>query len=264
MEFKKVLDIIAVIGAVQDIDEMRCVFLEMLRRLVWFDRAVFWITDHREMPACPPVTLDIAPRFIDHFLNRYTVDQTYNDAYLAYKSSRLLVARNTDYLVYPAWPQKSEYFRDILNPDHIYYQMGCDIKQGNRTYGILGLDRTKSSGNFTRDDMETLHLLYPHLLNRIRWYFIQSSGFRADETSPYFHHARLHLEPLTRRERDIVLLVQRGASNKEIAEELNISVNTVKMHLQNIFGKLNIKKRIHLYQLNTIRAGLWRDRIEVE
>lgn len=250
MDLNKVLDITAAIGAIQDIDEMRRVFLEMLRRLIWFDRAVFWIVNRQGIPACPPVTLDIAPRLIDHFLGRFSADNTYNDAYVAYKSSRLLVARNTDYLAYPDWPQKSEYYLDILKPDHIYYQMGCDIKEGNRTYGMLGLDRAKRSGDFTRDDVATLHLLYPHLLNRIRWYFIQSTAVRTDATLPGFHLTGHHGESLTRRELEIIFLVQKGASNKEIAGELQISVNTVKMHLQNIFGKLNIKKRIHLFQFN--------------
>ena len=51
------------------------------------------------------------------------------------------------------------------------------------------------------------------------------------------------LQALTHRERQIVQLVTEGLSNKEIARELNVSRGTVKVHLYNIFQKLEINNR---------------------
>lgn len=51
---------------------------------------------------------------------------------------------------------------------------------------------------------------------------------------------------LTRREAEIAVLVCRGCSNGEIAEELVISQATVKKHMSNIFEKTGIKKREEL------------------
>lgn len=50
-------------------------------------------------------------------------------------------------------------------------------------------------------------------------------------------------EPLTPREREVSWLLARGASNREIAETLMISENTVKTHVGHILEKLGIHSR---------------------
>jgi LuxR family transcriptional regulator, maltose regulon positive regulatory protein len=59
------------------------------------------------------------------------------------------------------------------------------------------------------------------------------------------------LEPLTERERDVLRLLLEGASNREIAHRLVLSVNTVKRHVYNICGKLGVQNRSQAI----IRAG---------
>jgi DNA-binding NarL/FixJ family response regulator len=51
------------------------------------------------------------------------------------------------------------------------------------------------------------------------------------------------LEPLTPRERQVLTLVARGASDREIARELVISVYTVKTHMRSILNKLQVNNR---------------------
>ncbi len=51
-------------------------------------------------------------------------------------------------------------------------------------------------------------------------------------------------EALTRREIEILEYVARGDTNTEIASTLNISENTVKLHLKNILEKLHLRNRI--------------------
>lgn len=48
---------------------------------------------------------------------------------------------------------------------------------------------------------------------------------------------------LTRREQEVLELAARGASDKEIAEALVISLYTVKSHMRNILGKLQVSSR---------------------
>jgi DNA-binding CsgD family transcriptional regulator len=60
---------------------------------------------------------------------------------------------------------------------------------------------------------------------------------------------------LSEREREILVLVAAGLSNKEIAQRLVISPNTVKVHLRNIFAKINVSSRTEA-ALFAIREGL--------
>jgi LuxR family maltose regulon positive regulatory protein len=51
------------------------------------------------------------------------------------------------------------------------------------------------------------------------------------------------VEPLSQRELELLHLVADGRSNQEIAQELFLAVGTVKKHLNNIFGKLEVSSR---------------------
>jgi LuxR family maltose regulon positive regulatory protein len=51
------------------------------------------------------------------------------------------------------------------------------------------------------------------------------------------------IEPLSARELEVLRLVAAGLSNGEIAEALYLSVNTVKTHLQRIYGKMGLSSR---------------------
>lgn len=60
---------------------------------------------------------------------------------------------------------------------------------------------------------------------------------------------------LTRRENEIVVLIAQGLSNREIANKLNISINTIKTHRANIYQKLNLSDRTSLVNY-ALQVGL--------
>ncbi|HMF26522.1 MAG TPA: response regulator transcription factor [Pseudolabrys sp.] len=61
--------------------------------------------------------------------------------------------------------------------------------------------------------------------------------------------SRRFVQRLTEREQEIVLLVAEGLSNKEIARRINLTEGTIKIHLHNIYDKLEVPNRTALTAL---------------
>ena len=63
---------------------------------------------------------------------------------------------------------------------------------------------------------------------------------------PFLDIRQLQKDPiqqLSRKERAILEALSKGLTNRELASELGISVNTVKFHLSNLFDKLSVRNR---------------------
>ncbi len=52
-----------------------------------------------------------------------------------------------------------------------------------------------------------------------------------------------HIESLSQRELEVLQWLASGVSNREISQRLSITESTVKRHVYNIFGKLNVRNR---------------------
>lgn len=53
---------------------------------------------------------------------------------------------------------------------------------------------------------------------------------------------------LTRREREILILISQGLPSKEVAEQLIVSKRTVDFHLANIYHKLRVSNRLQAFR----------------
>ena len=75
------------------------------------------------------------------------------------------------------------------------------------------------------------------------------------ENKPELSFESLSRYKISEREFTVVQLICEGLTNKEIAQELNISVNTVNNHVANIFSKMEVRSRIDL--LKALKEGPW-------
>ncbi len=63
------------------------------------------------------------------------------------------------------------------------------------------------------------------------------------------------VEKLSHREMEVLILAAKGKSNKEIAQELNLNLRTVKGHFENVFSKLNVSSRTEAINIG-LKTGL--------
>ena len=95
--------------------------------------------------------------------------------------------------------------------------------------------------NAIRTVADGFSLIYPSIAARVldefgRLRTSPAEGASSGEEDEGYHD-------LTAREREVLLLIAHGRSNKEIGGELKISERTVKTHVSNIFGKLELSDR---------------------
>lgn len=105
--------------------------------------------------------------------------------------------------------------------------------------GVQGYGNTLLSSVYLNSAIETL-------LSKMIWIYPEFTtsliqGFKKKETIP--PEIQIHL---TARELDTALLIKDGLTNNEISQSLEISINTVKSHVKNIYEKLNVKNRLSL------------------
>ena len=100
--------------------------------------------------------------------------------------------------------------------------------QSTRPGRTLRLMFTRGPGpDFSERDRSLLALLRPHLHQA----FLDTQRRRGDKPE------------LTRRQRELLLLVAAGQTNTQIARQLGLSEGTVRKHLENIYTRLHVSSR---------------------
>lgn len=121
--------------------------------------------------------------------------------------------------------------------------------------GAMGLVRKEQAADVLLQAIEKVYAgevwLEPSLVARALG---DMSRRRSAESAPV-DPEQAKIGRLTRRERDVIVLVLEGLQNKQIAERLAISETTVSHHLTSVFGKLGLASRFDLI-IYAYRHGL--------
>lgn len=124
------------------------------------------------------------------------------------------------------WPEaKVIIVTSFLDDDKLYPA----LEAGAVSY-ILKTSNAKRVADAIRDTMQGQTVLEPEVTSKMM------TKMRGGQT-----HA-LH-EDLTDRELEVLLLLAKGKSNQEIADELFIALKTVKTHVSNLLSKLEVQDR---------------------
>jgi DNA-binding CsgD family transcriptional regulator len=123
-----------------------------------------------------------------------------------------------------------EYYHHVLRPMGIEHQLRLWLPAPASTSRVFYFNRSSTGGDFGDRERTILELLRPFLVA-----MRERSGLREDG---YGGLARL-----TDREAEILQLVARGKTNREIAALLVVSDHTVRKHLENVYDKLGVHTR---------------------
>jgi DNA-binding CsgD family transcriptional regulator len=211
-------------------------------------------------PYIPPVvftTFKIYERestIIRHYLNNDSIRLSYKDS-VSFEFSSL------DY----SNPEKNQYAYMLKGLHEHWLELGNshEITFANMIPGrySLKVKGTNSSGKWA-DQAASIHLtITPPFwqtwwfriiivaiigLMIFRWHFSRLKKQESRLKSETLRERFFIKNNISARERDVILLILKGKSNRDIEEELFISLGTVKNHLYSIYQKLNINSRVQL------------------
>jgi DNA-binding CsgD family transcriptional regulator len=165
--------------------------------------------------------------FIQNCENHFTLDHRYHHTYSLYEIFKGFISKEKAL----EFSKEIGFKEAVMMPIYAFDKKEvighiCFIFQKEVEIEITGLLEIKTL-------FETL--LQPLYDNH--YSFIYSKCIRVDE----------HLKLLTKQEKRIAKKVLQGKSYPEIAEILNLSLNTVKTHMKSIFNKYNVNSKMELY-----------------
>ncbi len=249
-----------------NLDQVRAAVLDNLINLVPYDNAAFFLVDPALEAFMEPLLYGLEQNKFKQYQDYYEEKDEYKKAVF---SQALIPAvdRGSDYMDYKLW-QKNEHRSDFLLPQGIYHMACIQILQNEQLVGEISLHRKAGAPDFSDREMHILQMLHSHINSIfIRLHSSKSNGksgsgseaevlINPDQLEELLTHLTrdsredtsvgLTHKSLTRRERDIVILIAQGKTNKEIAQQLYISENTVKTYVKRMFAKLGVKSRSEL------------------
>ena len=145
--------------------------------------------------------------------------------------------------------QEKERFGDLIDTQIL--QMLLFLELGRREAALEELDKALrlasprryyrafiDAGSSIIDMLPSLRSVAPEMVDRLQNSMVTGTGHRADLVSPL-------VEPLSGRELEVLRLLADGLSNRQAAQVLFVTEETIKKHLSHIYGKLAVKSRTH-------------------
>lgn len=230
------------IHASENREEMISDFFAFLQNLIDFDYASFYL--YREGMPASPVGYNFSKKELNHYVNGW-------EAVDPFKPLRTLLCdyshsaiRVSEY-AFRKKPEEERYYK-LWQVKGIKYSIFAGLGYNHAILGSISLYRKENDGgDFSDRDLQIIDLLKSHI-NIWLW-----KEWEKEEEKPatIIDHSLYELKKiyhLTDREMEIIGLWYEGFTDKEICEHISISQNTLKKHISNVFGKLNISSRVEL------------------
>ncbi|SOC08408.1 GAF domain-containing protein [Ureibacillus xyleni] len=224
----------------QPIIDFRSHVLKTFEKLFGFHQSNFWlIDDHSNL--VNPIRLNIDQSTMNDYLEGCFQWDYHMPKQIFHKLPKQRVLRIEDIIPVERYEHEA-YYNEFMRRHGFYHQMVAYIINGGKLLGGVCFVKPKSDKPFSLNDVKSLEIITRYLSECM----ITFEEKQQDQ-----------ITCISEKEREVIELVQRGFSNKEIAQTLFISIHTVKKHLQNIYQKLNVPNRTSLcYKLQGSKNNL--------
>ena len=182
--------------------------------------------------------------------NQHVLDHPYAEHMLSNQHSHLETIQQEPTLKsFKTTALYNEFYNQVQGQNQLWF----GYRDNNEFMNVIYLRESE----YTDTELSMARLIQPHVetawnnWKRVRAFkqeldLLKGSIFQSEEQETAAAAIRNRIESLTARQQDVVELVAAGKDNQRIADELHISVGTVKKHLQMIFKALDVQHRTQL------------------
>lgn len=149
--------------------------------------------------------------------------------------------------------EESEYYNSCYHQFDLVDEIILIMPLENDVCFTISLGRKSALGSITRAERNILNSIFPVMAALAHQFWIsQSAEYVHDEQSKSSMEYALSTfgsGVLTKREQEITGLILQGHSSKSVAQLLDISAGTVKVHRKNIHARLNTSNQSELFSM---------------
>lgn len=241
-------DIALRIHMIDDMTEMRNDFMSVFSVLVSFDAASFYLMKDGN-PYGDPIGYNLTQQDLEHYVEHFSRLDPFAPLMGMFASGDEVI-RTSDYAL-TADMENTDYYKLAWKPKGIKNSLFVPLVLHGQWLGSVTFFRSSQEDDFSDMDLYISNIFKKHLQARLwREFYLTDNGRNVRGNQDKARLERLAQEyDLTNRECDVVDLWAKGLTDPEICEQLAISKNTLKKHISNIFGKVQINSRVELLKV---------------
>lgn len=167
-DYEKILQFISLMHDDRHGD-YRYKLLENISRIFAFNRLTFHLVD-TEGRFSNSLGLNVSNILFEMYAEYYFKTDIFHPINVSgqFITSKKTIAV-TDLMSYKQF-EETEYYKDFLNKDNLYYEIAMPLRFNNRLIGAIGIFRSKEEGNFTTKDHEVLNTIYDFISHNLNEY----------------------------------------------------------------------------------------------
>ncbi len=154
--------------------------------------------------------------------------------------------------IMPSGFKQTEYYRTWYSNSGLKDECGYLFSLPNNDIINISIGRTGKLKKFSKKELTLLEDITPLIKNVCQQHWSQAEGdIQIPNIREKMQHALDHFgaSVLTQREKQVVHLILHGHTTKTVSEELNIVVETVKLHRKHAYAKFDINSQSELFYL---------------